>query len=190
MSIKSVLRNRSSWAHPPEHEADHREADPGHGARDRRLVVSDETPTLEEPSKGAFYDPTLWQHDEPMLLRQLGNYNQPEAQLISRPVLERALVGRICEDHLEPRVLLPAELGERGPSTDRVMNVGLVHMQRMHEPHRIHHQVALSSTYEFASVEATYPPFSVVFTDCESMITALGVGSLPSFIRTSARSAS
>lgn len=103
---------------------------------------------------------------------------------------ERTLVGRVGKDHLEPWVLIPADLRERGPSTDRVMNVGLVHMERMYEPHRIHNQVALSSGYEFAAIKATDPPFSVVFTDCESMIMALGVGSLPSFVRTSARSAS
>jgi len=91
----SVLRNRSSWAQPPEHEAVHREADPGHAARDRRLVVPDQPPTLQEPGKCAFNDPELWQHYELMLLRQLGDYSQPEAQLINRPVLERTLAGLV-----------------------------------------------------------------------------------------------
>lgn len=66
-SAQSVLRDRSARTQPPEHEANHRESDPGHATRDRRFVVSDETPTLQEPSKGAFNDPALRQHNEPML---------------------------------------------------------------------------------------------------------------------------
>jgi len=60
----------------------------------------------------------------------------------------------------------------------------------MHETYGIHNQVALSPGYELVAVEAADPPFSVVFTDWESMVMSLGVGSLPSYIRTSARSAS
>src|SRR5690625_5597130 len=122
----SVLRNPFLRVQPPQHEADHSKTYPGHTAGDRGLVVPDEPAILQEPCEGALDDPALWQYNEPTLFWQLGDYDQLEPQVICRPVFERTLVGRVGKDHFKPRVLLPAELRERGPCTDRIGHVGLV----------------------------------------------------------------
>jgi hypothetical protein len=65
-----------------------------------------------------------------------------------------------------------------------------VHVECVHEPKRIDDDVALSAHYAFAAVVASGPPVSIVFTDCERVMTELGVGSRSSFLRISVRSAS
>ena len=57
-------------------------------------------------------------------------------------------------------------------------------------PHGIYNDVSLSTVDLLASIIATRPPFSVVFTLWLSMIVALGVGFLPSASRTQGRSVS
>jgi hypothetical protein len=47
------------------------------------------------------------------------------------------------------------------------------------QPHGVYHYVPFAPRHLLASVIATRPPFSVVFTDWLSIMAALGVGSLP-----------
>ena len=71
-----------------------------------------------------------------------------------------------------------------------ILNIGRMHHHRKQQPHGIYNDVSLSTVDLLASVIATRPPFSVVFTDWLSMMAALGVGLPPSACRTLGRRAS
>ena len=65
-----------------------------------------------------------------------------------------------------------------------VLNISRMYHHGQHQPYGIHYDVSLSTVDLLASIIATRPPFSVVFTDWLSMMAALGVGLLPSASRT------
>jgi hypothetical protein len=62
-----------------------------------------------------------------------------------------------------------------------------MHNHREQQPHGVDYDVALAAVDLLPRIEATGPPFSVVFTDWLSMMAALGVGSRPASIRVRSR---
>ena len=68
-----------------------------------------------------------------------------------------------------------------------VLNISRIYHHGQQQPYGIHYDVSLSTVDLLASIIATRPPFSVVFTDWLSMMAALGVGLLPSTSRTTGR---
>ena len=68
-----------------------------------------------------------------------------------------------------------------------VLNISRMYHHGQQQPYGIHYDVSLSTVDLLASIIATRPPFSVVFTDWLSMMAALGVGLLPSASRTAGR---
>jgi hypothetical protein len=71
-----------------------------------------------------------------------------------------------------------------------ILNVGRMDDQCHDEAQRIDDQMPLAALYFLARVVAARPPFSAVLTDWLSRMPTLGVGFLPAFVRTRARSRS
>src|SRR5580658_5073932 len=108
------------------------------------------------------------------------------------PVDQLSGVAAVGPDQLQTReqssaLALFVELGQHQLGPVAVLKIGCMDNNRNNQPQRVDHDVPLSSADFLASVVTAAPPFSAVFTDCESMMAALGVFSLPASTRTCSR---
>ena len=167
----------------------------GHGNEDHRLaalgqrfVVLRQSAVLAEPGKGALDDPSFGQHNE---LVQQGTLDDLDKTSVpaTRPVHELPGIAAIGEDPLQTPETR-SQLADQQFSAVAVLNIGRVHHERDDQAEGVDNQVTLAPRDFLARVVPTIPPFSAVLTDWLSMIPTLGVGFLPAFLRTWARSRS
>jgi len=171
------------------------EHDIGHGNKDHRLaafdqslVVFGQSAVLAEPGERALDNPSLGQHDESMQLRALHDlYKTPVPA--SCPIDKPPGIAPIGENQLQPAKAC-AQLPNEQSAAVAVLDIRRMHDQGDDHPKRIDDHMPLAPTYFLARVVPTVPPFSAVLTDWLSIIPTLGVGFLPAFFRTRARSRS
>lgn len=132
---------------------------------------------MGEPGEGALDDPALGQDPELVGLSTFDDL-QGASKHCLYPRDESARIAPVGEDHFERR--------DHGKQPDQqrscahaVLDTRGMHNQRQYPPLGVDGDVALSALGFFAGIEASLPPFKLVFTDCASMIATLGVGSRP-----------
>jgi hypothetical protein len=146
------------------------------------------------------HHPAAWQHREGGTRRRfdiasdqhpargwLHDLQGPAARL-GHPGAESLAAIR----HIGPDMLQPLDGGVcRGEQPRR--HVGIPHIGGMdedtpQETRRLNEEMALAAVEFLGAIIAMYPPFSVVFTVCASMMAAEGCGWRPMRVRTASRS--
>jgi hypothetical protein len=167
----------------------HGDVDPCFAALAEGFVVFAQAARAAQPTEGPLHDPPLRQHDEALLPRSARDDLDRPVPEPSCPLDELAPVRRVRPDLDQPRetAVQPAQHEFRPLA---ILDMGRMHHRHQQQPQRIDQDVPLASVYLLAGIVTSRPPFSVVFTDWLSRMAALGVGSLPAFVRTCSRSAS
>ena len=132
---------------------------------------------MSEPGEGALDDPALGQDPEFVGFPALDDL-QGAGKHRLYPSDESARIAAVGEDHFE-RTYHGKQPDQQRTCTHTVLDAGGMHAQRQYPPLGVDGDVALSAFGFFAGIEASLPPFPLVFTDCASMIATLGVGSRP-----------
>ena len=150
------------------------------------LVVFRQSTVLPEPREGAFHDPSFRQHDESVQFRALDDLHRAKMPATG-PVHELARIAAVGKDQSQSAKTTAQLLYDKSAAV-AVLDIGWMNNQRHDQPERIDEDVPLTPGYLLARVVATIPPFSAVLTDWLSRMPTLGVGFLPAFRRTCARS--
>ena len=188
-SLEPVFKVNSSGSEPLEHEMNHSYMNPSLRAFGQFFVVFAEPPVSAQPPKGALHDPPTGQHLKTMAVwGALDHLNHPASHGVS-PIHQLSGIGAIGPDQLEPRKE-PQKLAQHQLCPITVLDVRRMHHHGQQQPEGVNHDMAFASFHLLASVIATWPPFSVVFTLWLSIMAAEGVGSLPSNSRTLGRKVS
>ena len=146
------------------------------------FVVLAQPTAPAEPRECSFNHPSSRQHLKVVAVsRALHNLEHPACHGPD-PLDQLSSIASIGPDQPHsgesPSQFIDDQLGSIS-----ILNIGRMHHHRKQQPHGIYNDVSLSTVDLLASVIATRPPFSVVFTDWLSMMAALGVGlpPLPNF---------
>lgn len=140
-----------------------------------------------QPGKGALHHPPPGQNLEMMQLATLDNLQDPTAKLLS-PRNELASVSCVSPDQLQaPKAVF--RLLEHHPGPIPALDVSGMHHHGHHQPHCVHHKMALAPAHFLGCIVAAWPPFSVALTLWLSIIAALGVAWRPLCFRTCSRKA-
>ena len=170
------------------HQVDHSDLDHAFTALGQRLVVFGQSAVLAEPREGAFDDPSLRQHDESVQFRTFDDFHGAE-EPAAGPVHKLSRIAAVGEDQLQS-AKAPAQLPNNESATVAILNIGGMNDQRHDQPERVNEDVPFSPGYLLARVVTAIPPFSAVLIDWLSRMPTLGVGFLPTFLRTRVRSRS
>lgn len=171
-----------------EHDVGHGNEDHRLAAFDQGLVVFGQSAVLAEPGERALHDPPLGQHDEAAARVTLDNLDEPTVPP-ANPMRELPSVSAVGKDQLQSAKTCAQLLNEQA-ATVAVLDIRRMHDEGDDQPKRIDDHMPLAPTYLLARVVPTVPPFSAVLTDWLSIMPTLGVGFLPTFFRTRARSRS
>ena len=145
------------------------------------FVVLAQPTAPAEPRECSFNHPSSRQHLKVVAVsRALHNLEHPACHGPD-PLDQLSSIASIGPDQPHsgesPSQFIDDQLGSIS-----ILNIGRMHHHRKQQPHGIYNDVSLSTVDLLASVIATRPPFSVVFTDWLSMMAALGVGLPPSAV--------
>ena len=159
----------------------------------KALVVFGKSTVVVEPAEGALDNPALGQeHESFHIIRPLHDLQDAPATDPFDPGNELPGIPSIRPDEREcakELVLIRFLQDELGSVT--ILNVGSMDNELKDETERINEDVSLPSDDLLAGiVPVLIPLFSVVFTDWESILPAVGSGFLPAFFRTFLRSSS
>ena len=168
------------------HQVYHSDLDHAFTALRQCLVVLGQSAVLAEPGEGALHDPSLRQHDEPVQLRALDDLDRAKKPAAG-PVHELARIAAVGKDQSQPTKARAQLLNDKSAAV-AVLDIGWMNDQRHDQPERVDQDVSFSPGYLLARVVAAIPPFAAVLTDWLSRMPTLGVGFLPTFLRTRARS--
>ena len=170
------------------HQVDHSDLDHTFTAFRQCLVIFRQTTVLAEPREGALDDPSLRQHDESVQLRALDDLYRAK-EPAAGPVHELSRIAAVGKNQSQAAKARAQLLNDKS-SAVAVLDVGWMNDQGHDQPERVDEDVTLTPGYLLARVVAAIPPFSAVLTDWLSRMPTLGVGFLPAFLRTRARSRS
>src|SRR5487761_1421565 len=149
-----------------------------------QFVVFGESPGPGQPSEGALDDPALGQYLECVQFIAFDHLH-----LVSKPLFgpadQLARVAAIDEDRGD--AVEPTEQPhQHRPGGHPVLNTSRMHHHRQQIAFRVYRDVALAPLDFLACVVTALPPFSAVFTDCESTIATLGAAFRPFALRETA----
>ena len=153
------------------------------------FVVLAQPATTPQPRQCSLNHPPAWQHLEVMAGPGPPHNLQDPARYGHHPVHQLAAVASVSPDESQAWESSYQFIYDQ-PRPISVLDIGRMHHHRQQQSHGIYDDVSLSTVDLLASIIATRPPFSVVFTLWLSIIAALGVGSLPTASRTEGRSVS
>ena len=185
-TLRVCFQSMSSGCQPSEHQMNHRQMNPSLRRFSEGFIVLAQPAALTQPCQGSFDDPSAWHHLELVAVFGRLHYLQDIARSGPHPINQPSPVAPVSPDEPQPRES-SLHLVDNQLSAISILDVSGMHHHRQQQPHRIYDDVPLASFYPLASIIATRPPFSVVFTLWLSMMAALGVRSLPSTSRTSGR---
>jgi len=152
-------------------------------------IAPAEPSALVEPGRDALRGPSAGQRLEQLVVGHPAYHLAPPALGGPGPGHQLFSTGCVCPDYLAPGEP-PRDFGQYQPGSVPVLDVGCVTDHGQEQPGGIHYYAAFAFRHVPGWAVAASPPFSVVFTDWLSMKAQLGVGSLPSLLRTIGRSAS
>ncbi len=174
-----------SWTQTVNHQVDHGDADHRFTAGGQGFVVLAEAPIFSQPREGALDDPSFVHHHKTVDRRSFDDFDDAAAGLFG-PADELAGVSAVGPDELQTMKAMRQSLQNQSRAI-AILDIGCVNDDRQHEAQRVNHQMPLAPRDFLAGIESAIPPFSAVFTDCESMIAAEGVGLRPTLRRTFSR---
>jgi YD repeat-containing protein len=173
---------------PSQHEADHCDVDHAFSAVGQLLIVLAVPPTPADPCERALDDPPLGQHRKPMrLIGPLDDPHSPPAPTQGE-VDQRAGVPAVGEDRGQAGELAD-QVPQHEPGRHAILQARRMHQDDQQQAELVDDDVPLAAVDLLARVIPADPPFSVVFTDWESMIATDGAGSAPAPVRTRATNA-
>jgi len=170
------MTRRLERGQPFDHQAYHRDVNHRFAAAGELLVVFAEPTVAAEPTKGPLNDPAARQDNKPFhIVTSLDNL-QTDLSLcakITNPVYQSTGVAAVGPNQSESREGIPHDI-ENKLRAIPVLNAGGVYDDRKNQTQDIDKEMPFAAVHLLARVVAAGPPFSVVSTDCESMMAALG----------------
>ena len=180
---------RSSRCQAVQHQVDHRESDHRLAALGQHFIVFAVTAIAAQPGERPLHDPSFGQNLEAgQVVTSLDYFQRPAAESTG-PIYQLPGVTAVGPDQSQT-AKHAAEFLQNQLGTVAVLNGGGVNHHAQDQPQRVYNHMPLAAVDFLARVVPMRPPFSVVFTDCESMTAAEGVGFLPAATLTFSRRAS
>lgn len=168
---------------------DHRQVNHRLAAFRQRLVVLAQTTITAEPGEGSLHDPTLGQNPKAGdIVATFDDLQSPVAQFV-RPRDQFSGVSSIGPNPFQSREL-PDQFGQHPLGPVAILDIGRMYNHPQKQAQGVYNDVPLAAFDLLASVVATCPPFSTVFTDWLSMMAAEGLGFRSAWRRTCCRRAS
>ncbi len=175
---------------PSDHDVYHGDAYPGFTTLRPFFKIPRQTTELHQPGESAFHHPAARQHHKAFLPIELGHDRKRPTRKALEPVAKTAFaIPAVGSEKRQTReAAQQLHQHEFGPVV--VLNPGTMHHHDQQEAHRVYRDMALAPFDLLTSIKAVVPPFCGARTDCESIIAAEGVASLPACTRTFSRRAS
>lgn len=168
-------------------QVNHGQVNHGFAAGRQDFVIFTHTSVTPQPREGPLTDPAPRQYLEPLgRVTTLNNLQHPVALFLS-PLDQFARVSAIGPDLAQAWKAL-AELFQDQLGAIAILDVRGVDRHRQQQAEGVGQHVPFATGNFLARVIATWPPFSVVFTDWLSRMAALGLGLRWSSARTRSRS--
>src|SRR5688572_21405297 len=152
---------------------DHRQVNPMLAGLRQLLVILTQATAFAQPGEGALDNPAFGQDFKAHLRLTTAHNLDPNTEALLAPVQQgRAVVAPIQQQQFPP--VKQGDAAQQVGQTDFVLPVGRMHLDPDEPPLRIDHQMPFAPFDVFATVIASWPPFSVVLTDWLSAINTLG----------------
>jgi hypothetical protein len=177
---------------PPEHDADHGEADEGGSFASVTFEVLGETTAVANLGEGSFDDPALGQDNKAVEIGALDDVQPPRTGLGDGLGHFRPLVAAISVDALDEGEGA-ASLSQHDSGAVTVLNIGGMNDYDQQEAKGVDEDVALAPFDLLARVVTRGiergPPFTAPLALCASMMATLGLASRPACSRAATYSA-
>jgi hypothetical protein len=135
----------------------------------------------DSPGEGALDDP-IEANDLEGRLASLDDHETPALVALDLGGELAALVTSVGDDGADGRPER-RKTGHQPCPSPPIRYAGRLDPAGDQQAQRVDQDVALAALHPFVPIEAAHAPFSVVFTDCPSMMTTLGPGRRPALVR-------
>jgi hypothetical protein len=153
------------------------------------FVILGEPAVPIEPPECSFHNPASWKHLESFDgIGSLDDFKRPPI-LLFHVLDEFPGIPTIRPDELELLEVFPGSFKDESGSV-AILDIRFMDYGSKKESESVDQNMAFPAFYLFTGVIATKPPFSVVFTLCESMMPAVGCSFFFAFLRTFPRKTS
>jgi hypothetical protein len=143
------------WGEPPEHKADHSEADKGGCGSGIALEIAGQTAIAADPSQSSLDQPSLWQDSKSLgFVGSFDDLDFPVAGFCSSCPNARPLIACVGVDTFDEGKQSPGTLVENQGNTVAILDAGGMNSDVQQEAKRIDEDVPLAALDLFARVEA------------------------------------
>ena len=144
---------------------------------DHQIVTFRQTPGAFKPAKGSLHNPTFGLNDK-LPPRAFCYFEFPFRFEAIKPLFKLTPVATISPDFPDVfKVFLKVSQYELPCKT--ITECGSMYPYHQNQAKSINSYMAFSAFYFLSAIIASIPPFTDVFTDWESILAAVGCGSLP-----------
>ncbi len=172
---------------PPEHDADHGEADERSDGGGVAFEVARQTAVAADPCERPLDDPAFWQNLKSGNVRSLDDLQAPSTGAPNGQCHLASGISAISKNVFDEREQSSGS-AQQMESTITILNVGRINDDIQQEAQRVDQDVPFATLDFLARVVARRieprPPFCEPLAVCESIMATVGLGSRPSCSRT------